>query len=137
MRDVGQPLEEVQQGAVECLAGGRISRAWWVVRPLARLTHPACRDNLRPELFVAAALTSAHSRRKRQQDDRLQERFDVGPAGVMGPDLRALGRVERPLEKRAENRRLDARPVVSLTSTSVLISPSAGRSLRRRRTGRR
>src|SRR5690606_33572498 len=43
--------------------------------------------------------------------DRLDDPLDVGPAGVVRAELGAFGRVERALEERADDGRLDARPV--------------------------
>jgi hypothetical protein len=99
---------------------------------------PAPARDLLPE-GVALPRTSAHSRRSGAMSTGSTQREDVVAAGVVGADLGPLGRVERALEERAEDRRLDLRPVISAASRSraSISSPSESTTAGRRRTARR
>ena len=80
-----------------------LARAFW---PL-----PGRLFDLRPEFLFAAAVDFGPFAAQRGHQHGFEERFDIGPAGVMGADLRAFGGIEDALEERAEDRRLDVRPI--------------------------
>ena len=83
-------------------------------RPLVFARCAGSRLHLGPQLLVAAAADFGPLAPQRRHHHRLDEHDNVLAAGVVGADERFLAGVEVPLEERAEDRRLDVRPVVSV-----------------------
>ena len=83
---------------------------------------PARLDDFRPQFLLALPLDLFPLPSQRRQQHGPQQRLDVLTSGVVRADLRALGGVQRPLEQRAEDRGLDAGPIVFVDIASVLIS---------------
>ena len=77
-------------------------------------------------------------REQRADDHRLDNPHDLVAVGVVRPELRALVRVEAALEQRAEDRRVDLRPV-ERRRLERRLDPLIGRAATpcRRRTDRR
>ena len=71
-----------------------------------------CRDHLaRSQQGLDLRAGGLEVAPQRGQQHRLDEAHDRGPVGVVRAELRALAGVEAALEERAEDRRLDLRPV--------------------------
>ena len=117
---------------------GAESRPWRSALVRLARAGPTGLDHFRPKLLLALSLDLGPFALERGQQDGLQERLDVGAAGVVGADLRTLGGVQRPLEERAEDRRLDAGPIVLVdVGQGVDFRRGQRQAPRRRRTGRR
>ena len=134
-----QGAEPVDEGVALGLGlGARRRRS--VCRALALAVRPPPPAAASAGAMIASILAFAvvPLGAQRAQHDRLDDHHDLFGVGVMGADLRALVGIEKALEQRAENRRVDQAPVEARGGEQeadfvVLAARAAGV----RRTGRR